>query len=121
MSPSAAHSAEYNLDYMQVGKEEPEEGSMVEVEDTDDYLLYLEDILKTVHKVGTAVPYLFYLEDSVAHPGCLSRIPDPDFYLSRIPDPKTATKERGEKKLVVIPFHVATNLTNLNIILVFKC
>jgi hypothetical protein len=36
---------------MQVGKEEPEEGSMVEVEDTDDYLLYLEDILKTVHKV----------------------------------------------------------------------
>jgi hypothetical protein len=38
---------------MQVGKEEPEEGSMVDVEDTDDYLLYLEDILKTVHKVGT--------------------------------------------------------------------
>ncbi len=41
---------------------------------------------------------------SVADPGCLSRIPDPDFYPSRIPDPKTATKERGEKKLVVIPF-----------------
>ncbi len=37
--------------------------------------------------------------DSVADPGCLSRIPDPDFYPSRIPDPKTATKERGEKKL----------------------
>jgi hypothetical protein len=34
---------------------------------------------------------------SVADPGCLSRIPDPDFYPSRIPDPKTATKERGEK------------------------
>jgi hypothetical protein len=34
---------------------------------------------------------------SVAGPGCLSRIPDPDFYPSRIPDPKTATKERGEK------------------------
>jgi hypothetical protein len=40
---------------------------------------------------------------SVADPGCLSRIPDPDFYPSRIPDPgsgipdpKTATKERGE-------------------------
>jgi hypothetical protein len=31
--------------------------------------------------------------------GCLSRIPDPDFYPSRIPDPKTATKERGEKKI----------------------
>jgi hypothetical protein len=25
------------------------------------------------------------------------RIPDPDFNPSRIPDPKTATKERGEK------------------------
>jgi hypothetical protein len=24
--------------------------------------------------------------DSVGDPGCLSRIPDPDFYLSRIPD-----------------------------------
>ena len=32
---------------------------------------------------------------------------------SRIPDPKTATKERGEKKLVVIPFYVATNFTKL--------
>jgi hypothetical protein len=40
-------------------------------------------------------------------------IPDPDFYPSRIPDPKTATKERGEKKLVVIPFYVATNCTKL--------
>jgi hypothetical protein len=27
-------------------------------------------------------------------------IPDPDFYPSRIPDPKTATKERGEKKIL---------------------
>ncbi len=26
-------------------------------------------------------------------------IPDPDFYPSRFPDPKTATKERGEKKI----------------------
>ncbi len=50
---------------------------------------------------------------SVADPGCLSRIPDPDFYPSRIPDPKTATKERGEKKLVVIPIYVATNFTKL--------
>ncbi len=53
---------------------------------------------------------------AVADPGCLSRIPDPEFYPSRIPDPgsriqdpKTATKERGEKKFVVIPFFVATN------------
>ncbi len=37
---------------------------------------------------------------SVADPGCLSRIPDPDFYPSQIPDPKTATKERGEKNLL---------------------
>jgi hypothetical protein len=53
------------------------------------------------------------LKTSVADPGCLSLIPDPDFYPSRIPDPKTATKERGEKKLVVIPFYVATNFTKL--------
>ncbi len=31
-------------------------------------------------------------------------IPDPDFFPSRIPDPKTATKERGDNKFVVIPF-----------------
>jgi hypothetical protein len=36
---------------------------------------------------------------SLADPGCLSRIPDPNFYPSRIPDQKTATKERGEKKM----------------------
>jgi hypothetical protein len=46
-------------------------------------------------------------------PGSGINIPDPDFYPSRIPDPKTATKERGEKKLVVIPFYVATNFTKL--------
>jgi len=40
----------------------------------------------------------------VADPGCLSRIPDPDFYPSRIPDPgsqipdqKTVPKERVKK------------------------
>jgi hypothetical protein len=47
-------------------------------------------------------------------------IPDPDFYPSRIQDPKTATKERGEKNLVVIPFFVATNFTILQIILFFN-
>jgi hypothetical protein len=41
---------------------------------------------------------------SVADPGCLSRIPDPEFYPSRIPDPKTAATERNEKKIVDIPF-----------------
>jgi hypothetical protein len=39
---------------------------------------------------------------SVADPGCLYRIPDPDFYPSQIPDPKTVTKEKGEKKIVII-------------------
>jgi hypothetical protein len=39
-------------------------------------------------------------------------IPDPDFYPSRIPDPKTATKERDEK-IFFIPFYVATNFTKL--------
>jgi hypothetical protein len=66
--------------------------------------------------VRTSIP-----GDSVANPGCLSRIPDHDFYPSRIPDPKTATKERGEKKFDVIPFNVATNFTKLYIILVLKC
>jgi hypothetical protein len=51
----------------------------------------------------------FSLLPSVADPGCLSRIPDP----------KTSTKERGEKKFVV-PFSVATNFTKLKIILVLK-
>jgi hypothetical protein len=37
---------------------------------------------------------------SVADPESLSRIPDPDFYPTRIPDSKTATKERSEKKYV---------------------
>jgi hypothetical protein len=75
------------------------------------------------------------LRTSVADPGCLSRFPDPDFYPSRIldpdlgsrtrisdpgpgsqiPDPKTAAKERDEKNLVVIPFFVATNFTQLKI------
>jgi len=29
-------------------------------------------------------------------------IPDPDFYPSRILDPKKATKERGEKVFVIV-------------------
>jgi hypothetical protein len=54
---------------------------------------------------GQAIKYSFnILTSSVADPGSLSRIPDPDFYPFRIPDPKTATKERGEKKFVVNPF-----------------
>jgi hypothetical protein len=66
--------------------------------------------------IEICIPTVLRIRD--VYPG--SRIPDPDFYPSwipdlgsRIPDPKTATKERGEKKLVVIPFHVATNFTQL--------
>jgi hypothetical protein len=59
------------------------------------------------------------LSISVADPGYLSQILD--FILFRIPDPKTATEERREKKFVVIPFYVATNFTKLKIILVLKC
>jgi hypothetical protein len=35
--------------------------------------------------------------NSVADPRFISRIADPDFYPTRVPDPKTATKEKGEK------------------------
>jgi hypothetical protein len=70
---------------------------------------------------------MYILKVSVADSGCLSRIPDPDFYPSRIPDPgsripdpKTVTKERGEKKFVVKPFFVATNFTKLKIIIFLK-
>jgi hypothetical protein len=57
-----------------------------------------------------------HLAASVADPGCLSRIPDPDFYPSRIPDPKTGRKGRGEKKNFVKHFFVATNFTKCKII-----
>ncbi len=65
---------------------------------------------KTAHLLQSVITRLpggdLPLQSSVADPGCLSRILDPDFYPSRIPDlgsqipdPKTATKERGEKKI----------------------
>jgi hypothetical protein len=53
--------------------------------------------------------------------GCGMFILDPDFYPFQILDPKTATKERGEKKFVIKPFFVATNFTKLKISLLFKC
>ncbi len=58
---------------------------------------------------------------SVAKQGCLSRILIFTHPGSRIPDPKTATKERDEKKIVVITFYGAINFTKLQIILVLKC
>jgi hypothetical protein len=57
-------------------------------------------------------------KNSVADPGCLARSPDPDFCPSRIPDPKMATKERGEKKCCT--FFVATKITKLKIILILN-
>jgi hypothetical protein len=54
---------------------------------------------------------------SVADPGCLSRILIFTHPGSRI---QKQQQKRGEKKLVVIPFYVATNFTKLNIILVLK-
>ncbi len=70
------------------------------------------------------------MSTSITDPGCLSRIPDPDFYSprildpgsrildlgSRIPDPEptTATEEKREK-FVVLPFFVATNITKFKI------
>jgi hypothetical protein len=51
------------------------------------------------------------------YPG--SRIPDPDVCPSRIPDPKTAIKQKGEKNFV-LPFLVATNITKLKTILLLS-
>jgi len=47
-------------------------------------------------------------KNSVADPGCLSRISDPDYSPSRIQDQKTATK-----KIVFLLFFIATNITKL--------
>ncbi len=41
--------------------------------------------------------------------------PGSDFHPSRIRDPKKATKDRGVKKLVVIPFFVAINFMKLKL------
>jgi hypothetical protein len=57
----------------------------------------------------------------VADPGCLSRNLDHDFYPSRIPDPKTGRKERGENKFFVKHFFVGTNFTKCKIILFLNC
>ncbi len=70
----------------------------------------------------TTALYFSYRDGRNSHSGAVLRIqdvypgswiPDPDFYPSRIPDPKTAKKRGVEKKFVVIPFSVATNFTKL--------
>jgi hypothetical protein len=58
------------------------------------------------------------LTNSVADPGCLSRIPDLDFYPSRIPDlgsriQKQQQKREVKKKLDVKPFYVATKINKI--------
>jgi hypothetical protein len=72
-------------------------------------------VCMAIFKIDYLFPFLRYRYgtsvNSVADPGCLFRIPDP----------KTATKERSEKKFVVITFYVATNYTKLKIILVLMC
>jgi hypothetical protein len=69
------------------------------------------------------------LEDSVADPGCLSRIPDsqipdPDFYPSRILDPgsrlQKPQEKRGVKKICCHIFFVVINFTRLKNILFLK-
>jgi hypothetical protein len=56
-------------------------------------------------------------------------VPDPDPKIPAsdccgsgmfIPDPKTVTKERGEKKFVMVLLFVDTNFTLLNIMLFFN-
>jgi len=64
-----------------------------------------------------SVPADVSVSDSVADPGCLSRIPDPDFYPSRISDPRSRIQKQQQKRGVniffVIPFYVATSFTKL--------
>jgi hypothetical protein len=90
---------------------------------------YDESTMKSFHSDSELAELV---TPSVADLGCLSRIPDPDFYPSRIPDlgsriPDLGSRiqkhqqQRGVKKNVVIPFYVATNFTKLKIILVLKC
>jgi hypothetical protein len=68
--------------------------------------------------------YLKSYQDSL-YQNCGSGIfiQDPGSWFLAIPDPgsKTATKEMGEKKLVVITFYVAINFTKLQIISVLNC
>ncbi len=62
---------------------------------------------------------------SVADPGCLSRIPDPDFYPSRIPDPgsriQKQQQKRGMKKNLLSYLFCSQNFTKLKINLFLKC
>jgi hypothetical protein len=52
----------------------------------------------------------------VADPGCLSRIPDPDFYPSQIPDPKTAIREVKKIFLCSHKFHNIANYLSFEVL-----
>jgi hypothetical protein len=62
---------------------------------------------------------------SVADPGCLSQIPDPDFYPSRIPGLgsriQKQQQKRGVKKISCHTFLCSHKFHKLKIILVLKC
>ncbi len=51
-------------------------------------------------------------DSSVADPGCLSWIPDPDFFPTRIPEPKQEKSEVGKETRCPI-FFIAINFTKL--------
>jgi hypothetical protein len=56
----------------------------------------------------------------IPDPGCLFRIPDPDFYPSWIPDPKTATKEGGVKKISCHTFFCSHQFYKIENYLIFQ-
>jgi hypothetical protein len=56
-------------------------------------------IYKEIQMGSSAKSYMRKGFPNIRGNASVSRIPDPDFYPSRIPDPKTATKERGDKKM----------------------
>ncbi len=63
--------------------------------------------LNTYHSLHSVV-FLSIVISSVADPGCLSRIPDPDFYPSRISHPGSRIQKhqlkRGVQQIVIILF-----------------
>jgi hypothetical protein len=68
----------------------------------------------------TAHPKPVNVEHSVADPGCLSRILIFTHPGSRIPDPKTATKERGGKKISCDTFFCSHKFHKIENYLIFE-
>ncbi len=68
------------------------------------------------------IPYVFSIckPSYVADPGWLSRIPDPDFYPSQIPDPKTVPKERDEKKFFYHTFFCSHKFHKIEYYVIFE-